>query len=76
MTGLYRHVRNPMYIAVVGVILGQALLLGDVRLLWYGALFWLACHIFWRCTKNRRSSKHLAWSMRPFGLMSRVGFRG
>src|SRR5215813_14370158 len=45
VTGLYRHVRNPIYIAVVGVILGQALLLGDVRLFWYGALFWLYCHI-------------------------------
>src|SRR5690606_4608099 len=26
--GLYRHVRNPMYVAVVGAILGQALVLG------------------------------------------------
>jgi protein-S-isoprenylcysteine O-methyltransferase Ste14 len=46
VTGLYRHVRNPIYIAVVGVILGQAILFGDVRLIWYGALFWLYCHIF------------------------------
>jgi protein-S-isoprenylcysteine O-methyltransferase Ste14 len=23
----------------------QALLFGDVRLFWYGALFWLHCHI-------------------------------
>jgi protein-S-isoprenylcysteine O-methyltransferase Ste14 len=46
VTGLYRYVRNPMYIAVVAVILGQALLFGDERLLGYGALFWLACHVF------------------------------
>jgi protein-S-isoprenylcysteine O-methyltransferase Ste14 len=46
VTGLYRYVRNPMYIAVVAVILGQALLFGDERLLSYGALFWLACHVF------------------------------
>ena len=46
VTGLYRHVRNPMYIAVVAVIFGQALLFGDERLLSYGALFWLACHVF------------------------------
>jgi len=45
-TGLYRYVRNPMYVAVVTVIAGQALLFGDQRLLWYGALFFLACHIF------------------------------
>jgi len=46
VTGLYRYVRNPIYIAVVAVILGQALLFGDERLLSYGALFWLACHVF------------------------------
>jgi protein-S-isoprenylcysteine O-methyltransferase Ste14 len=41
VTGLYRSVRNPIYIAVVAVIFGQALLFGDWRLLWYGALLWL-----------------------------------
>ena len=46
VTGLYRYVRNPIYIAVVAVILGQALLLGDWRLLWYGALLWLFFHIW------------------------------
>ena len=46
VTGLFRYVRNPIYIAVVAVILGQALLFGDGRLLWYGALLWLAFHVF------------------------------
>jgi protein-S-isoprenylcysteine O-methyltransferase Ste14 len=46
VSGLYRYVRNPMYISVVAVIIGQALLLGDWRLLVYGMLFWLACHAF------------------------------
>lgn len=46
VTGLYRHVRNPMYVAVVAVILGQALLLGDARLLGYGLLLWLVFHLF------------------------------
>jgi protein-S-isoprenylcysteine O-methyltransferase Ste14 len=46
VTGLYRHVRNPMYVAVVSVILGEALLLGDVRVLAYGALVWLVFHLF------------------------------
>ena len=46
VTGLYRHVRNPMYIAVVVVILGEALLFADWRLLCYGALIWLAFHVF------------------------------
>src|SRR5215469_3267270 len=45
-TGLYRYVRNPMYVAVVAVIFGQALLFSNWPLLWYAALFWLTCHIF------------------------------
>lgn len=46
VSGLYRHVRNPMYLAVVSIILGQALLFGSTTLLWYGALVWLAFHLF------------------------------
>ena len=37
--GLYRYVRNPMYVAVATAILGQALLLGRPVLLAYAALF-------------------------------------
>ena len=46
VTGLYRYVRNPIYVAVVAVILGQAILFGDWRLLIYGGLMWLAFHGF------------------------------
>ena len=46
VTGLYRFVRNPMYVAVVSVILGQALLLGSTRLLAYALTVWTAFHIF------------------------------
>src|SRR6476659_4499383 len=46
VTGLYRHVRNPMYVAVVAVILGQAILFGDSRLMTYGVFMWLAFHLF------------------------------
>ena len=35
--GVYRHVRNPMYVAVLAAILGQALLLGQLVLLAYAA---------------------------------------
>jgi protein-S-isoprenylcysteine O-methyltransferase Ste14 len=38
--GLYRYVRNPMYVAVVGAIVGQALLLGRGVLLVYAAIVW------------------------------------
>ena len=37
--GLYRYVRNPMYIAVAATIVGQALLFGQSILLVYAALF-------------------------------------
>jgi protein-S-isoprenylcysteine O-methyltransferase Ste14 len=46
VTGVYRYVRNPMYLAVAAIILGQALLLADERLIVYAALFWLTCHLF------------------------------
>lgn len=46
VSGLYRHVRNPMYVAVVSAVLGQGLLLGDARLLAYGAGLWLVFHLF------------------------------
>jgi len=38
VTGAYRYVRNPMYVAVIAAIVGQALLLGQTVLLYYAAL--------------------------------------
>lgn len=46
VVGLYRHVRNPMYLAVVSLIMGQALLMGDPGVLVYGGLVWLCFHGF------------------------------
>src|ERR1700741_5096389 len=46
VTGLYRYVRNPIYVAVVAIILGQAILFADWRLMTYGALLWLGFHLF------------------------------
>lgn len=37
--GLYRYVRNPMYLAVAATIVGQALVLGRLALLLYAAAF-------------------------------------
>jgi protein-S-isoprenylcysteine O-methyltransferase Ste14 len=39
--GLYRYVRNPMYVAVEAAIVGQALALGQLSLLLYGAVAWI-----------------------------------
>jgi protein-S-isoprenylcysteine O-methyltransferase Ste14 len=46
--GLYRHVRNPMYIAVAATIVGQALLLGRPLLLAYAAAYWVIVATFVR----------------------------
>lgn len=46
VSGLYRYVRNPMYVAVVSAIVGQALLFGSIRLLAYAAIVWLMFHTF------------------------------
>ena len=46
--GLYRYVRNPMYVAVVAAIVGQALLLWRPVLLVYAALVWVVVALFVR----------------------------
>ena len=46
ISGLYRHVRNPMYVAVLLMIFGQGLLFGSVYLLEYGVIVWLAFFAF------------------------------
>lgn len=46
--GLYRYVRNPMYLAVASAIVGQALLLGRLELLAYAAVFVAATAAFVR----------------------------
>jgi protein-S-isoprenylcysteine O-methyltransferase Ste14 len=39
--GTYRHVRNPMYVALLAIIAGQALLLGQPLLLLYATALWV-----------------------------------
>ena len=44
--GLHRYIRNPMYVGVMLVVLGQALLFWSRTLAEYAAFLWLACHVF------------------------------
>jgi protein-S-isoprenylcysteine O-methyltransferase Ste14 len=44
--GLYRYVRNPMYLAVVATIVGQALALGQPALLGYAVVVGAAMAAF------------------------------
>jgi protein-S-isoprenylcysteine O-methyltransferase Ste14 len=46
--GLYRYVRNPMYLAVAATIVGQALVLGQPALLLYAAMFGAVVYAFVR----------------------------
>lgn len=42
---LYRFTRNPMYLAVVTAIFGQAVLFADVRVAFYGAAAFVFFHL-------------------------------
>jgi protein-S-isoprenylcysteine O-methyltransferase Ste14 len=44
--GPFRWVRNPGYVAVIGLVVGEGLLYGSPRVLVYAALLWLGFHIF------------------------------
>jgi protein-S-isoprenylcysteine O-methyltransferase Ste14 len=46
ISGVYQYVRNPMYIAVVILILGQGLWCGNASVLEYGLAVWAAFHLF------------------------------
>jgi protein-S-isoprenylcysteine O-methyltransferase Ste14 len=46
VTGLYRYVRNPMYVGVLTVILGEALLFRSRELSTYFCIVWLSMNIF------------------------------
>ena len=56
--GFYRHVRNPMYLAVEATVVGEALLLGRPVLLVYAAIlapaFWAFVHAYEEPTLARR----------------------
>lgn len=44
--GLYRYVRNPMYVSVSTIVLGEALLARSLALLFYWAIFFTAANLF------------------------------
>ena len=46
VSGLFRYVRNPMYVAVVMLILGQGLIFSSVQVLEYGIAVWVAFYFF------------------------------
>ncbi|MGA8876004.1 MAG: methyltransferase [Candidatus Korobacteraceae bacterium] len=66
VTGLYRYVRNPMYVAVLSLIFGQGLLFGSGRLLEYGLIVWLGiCLLLFFSMKSPHFGGNLGKNMRP-----------
>ncbi len=46
VTGFYRYMRNPMYTAVVALILGQGLFFGSIAVLEYAFFLWIGFCFF------------------------------
>jgi protein-S-isoprenylcysteine O-methyltransferase Ste14 len=44
--GLYRYIRNPMYVGVLLVIAGWAIFFWTINLLVYGIAVWIIFHLF------------------------------
>jgi len=46
VTGLFRHVRNPIYVAALAILLGEALFFMQPILLGYAVVAWAALHLW------------------------------
>lgn len=46
VVGLYRWVRNPIYLGAFGILLGEILVTGSRALVGYATAYALACHLF------------------------------
>jgi len=44
--GLYRWIRNPMYLLYAGIVLGEAILYRSPALLVYAGAFWVMTHLY------------------------------
>ena len=64
--GLYRYVRNPMYVAVLACIIGQFLVLGQPVLLLYAALAFMAVFAFVRLYEEPTLTSRFGDSYREY----------
>jgi protein-S-isoprenylcysteine O-methyltransferase Ste14 len=46
VSGIYRHVRNPMYVGVLIALAGEAMLFEARAMAFYAAIVWLVTHLF------------------------------
>jgi protein-S-isoprenylcysteine O-methyltransferase Ste14 len=64
--GLYRWVRNPMYIGIILALLGQGLLYQSMLIVGLAAGFWLVVHIFITLYEEPHLSRKFGESYRKF----------
>ena len=74
VTGLYRWVRNPMYVSVLLPVIGQGLLFGSVRLLEYGIIVWLGFFAFVLLYEEPQLHRKFGQNTRSSVLRSPAGF--
>ena len=67
-SGLYRFVRNPMYISVLMIVSGQALLFGQARLLAYAAVLLVVFHLFVRLYEEPSLRRRFGGSYETYRL--------
>jgi protein-S-isoprenylcysteine O-methyltransferase Ste14 len=46
VNGLYRFARNPMYIGIIAILLGEAMLFASTKLLFYAGIVFLCFNLF------------------------------
>ena len=65
-SGLYRFVRNPMYVAVLTIVLGEGLLFGNSLLLLYATTLWIVFHLFIRLYEEPHLSRRFGDSYKEY----------
>ncbi len=68
VSGLYRFVRNPMYVSVLIIISGQTLLFGQARLLAYAGVMLAAFHLNVRLYEEPKLRRRFAGSYETYRL--------
>lgn len=74
--GLYRHVRNPMYVAVIVLVAGQLLLLARLNCSGTPLRLWRCARPSSTCTRNQSCDGVSVASTRSLGSASPRGSRG
>ncbi len=67
-SGLYRFVRNPMYVCVLVIVAGQALLLGQAWLFAYAGVLLAGFHVFVRFYEEPQLRQRFGGSCQAYCL--------